>query len=129
MTHTTRHRPAVAAIAALTILVNPSLPLVAAIAQAQGAAAAKPAAAKPAAAKPAAAKPAGTAAGAAAAAKPVDGGWPRAYALTSGGSILVYQPQISTWQNQRHVVAFSAVSYRATAAEKPALGTVKLEAE
>ena len=60
---------------------------------------------------------------------PIDGGWPRAYDLASGGSILVYQPQISNWDSQKHLVAFSAVSHRATGAEKPALGTVKLEAD
>ena len=31
---------------------------------------------------------------------PVDGGWPRIYDLPSGGSILVYQPQIASWENQ-----------------------------
>src|SRR5438045_3451919 len=61
---------------------------------------------------------------------PIDGGWPRAYALPSGASILLYQPQIASWEKQAHMVAFSAVSYRATAAEtKPAMGTVKIEAD
>ena len=32
--------------------------------------------------------------------------------LASGGSLLVYQPQVSTWKDQKHMVAFSAVSYR-----------------
>ena len=40
----------------------------------------------------------------------VDGGWPRLYDLPSGGSMLVYQPQIATWDKQTHMVAFSAVS-------------------
>src|SRR3954463_3796893 len=60
---------------------------------------------------------------------PIDGGWPRAYDLASGGGNLVYQPQISSWDSQKRMVAFSAVSHRSTGAEKPALGTVKLEAE
>ena len=47
----------------------------------------------------------------------------------SGGSILVYQPQISTWDKQTHLVAFSAVSLRNKAGDKPALGTIKLEAD
>ena len=51
------------------------------------------------------------------------------YDLPSGGSILVYQPQIASWDKQTHIVAFSAVSYRGKAGEKPALGTIKLEAD
>ena len=44
-------------------------------------------------------------------------------------TILVYQPQVASWDNWRHLVAFSAVSHRATGTDKPALGTVKLEAD
>jgi hypothetical protein len=130
MTHSNRRRPGVAALAALTLIVNPSLPLVTALAEGQTAPAAKPAAttqtAKPAA--PASARPASTTT--AATAPPVDGGWPRVYALASGASMLLYQPQIASWDKQTKLVAFSAVSYRASATEtKPAMGTVKLEAD
>ena len=87
-----------------------------------------PAAAKPApAAKPAAgtaAKPAAKAASPA----PPDGGWPRGYVTPSGAKIVVYQPQVASWENQKHVVAYAAVSHD-TGAEKPALGSVKIEAE
>jgi hypothetical protein len=59
---------------------------------------------------------------------PIDGGWPRMSALQNGGSILIYQPQVSSWPNQKHITAYSAVSYRDSAnAAKPALGTIKLE--
>ena len=51
------------------------------------------------------------------------------YSTPSEGSILVYQPQIATWDNQSHLVAFSAVSYRTKAGEKPMLGTIRLEAD
>ena len=85
-----------------------------------------PATQKPATAKPAASKPA---APAAAAPAPVDGGWPRIYDLPSGGSILLYQPQIASWDQQKHIVAFSAVSHRGKAADKPAVGTIKFEAD
>jgi hypothetical protein len=61
--------------------------------------------------------------------RPVDGGWPRIYDLASGGSVLVYQPQIASWDQQKHMVAFSAVSHRAKSAEKAALGTLKIEAD
>ena len=60
---------------------------------------------------------------------PIDGGWPRLANLPSGGTILVYQPQVASWDKQKHLVAFSAVSYRAKAADKPAIGTIKLEAD
>jgi hypothetical protein len=69
------------------------------------------------------------AATAAATPAPVDGGWPRMYDLTGGGTMLVYQPQISSWANQKRMVAFSAVSYRDKTAAKPMLGTIKIEAD
>src|SRR4051812_17335546 len=99
MTHSTRRRRGVAAIAAVTLLLNPLTPFLAAAqtpAQTTPAATAKPAAAKPGAATPGTVKPAAT---------PVDGGWPRTYPLPSGGSVLVYQPQVSSWDKQTHLVA------------------------
>jgi hypothetical protein len=53
------------------------------------------------------------------------------YNLPSGGTVLMYQPQVSSWSNWKHIVAFSAVSYRdkTATAEKPAVGTLKLEAD
>ena len=107
-------RSGVALLAVLTLLLDPAVPLVAA-AMAAGQATAKPAPA---------------AAGATVAVETaVDGGWPRVYDLPSGGTILMYQPQIATWDKQTHMVAYSAVSLRATGAEKPVLGSIKLEAD
>ncbi len=63
------------------------------------------------------------------AAQTVDGGWPRAYKTPSGGNILLYAPQVSSWENQQHMTAYAAVSYLSKGASKPALGTVKLEAD
>jgi hypothetical protein len=60
---------------------------------------------------------------------PVDGGWPRAYQTPSGGRVLVHQPQLASWEKQTHMVAYAAVSYTAKGADKPALGTVKVEAD
>ena len=60
---------------------------------------------------------------------PVDGGWPRFYTTPSGGHVTLYQPQISSWNQQKHMVAYSAVSYVAKEGEKPALGTVKVESD
>jgi hypothetical protein len=59
----------------------------------------------------------------------MDGGWPRLYTLASGATILVYQPQIATWDRQRHMVGFSAISYRPKSGSKPSMGTIKLEAD
>jgi hypothetical protein len=59
----------------------------------------------------------------------IDGGWPRDYAAPSGGTIRVFQPQVGSWDGQRHMVAHAAVSYNAPGAAKPALGTVTLEAD
>ena len=132
MTNDKQPRRAVAAIAVFSLLIQPTAPLVLA-AGSLGQTATKPAAPsqqtppKPATPAGATAQPA--AASAATASTPVDGGWPRTYDLPSGGNILMYQPQVATWDKQAHIVAFSAVSYRTKTGEKPALGTVKLEAD
>ena len=74
---------------------------------------------------PTASAPKGTAP-AATTAEP-DGGWPRAYTTPSGGRLLLYQPQIASWDGQKHMVAYSAVSYEMKGAQKPALGTLQIE--
>src|SRR5262249_29393528 len=107
MSHSNRRRPAVAAFAALALVVDPPMPVVMA---------AQTAARK--------AAPAGQAAPKAAGAQtpvapPVDGGWPRYYGLPSGGSILMYQPQIAGWDRQTHMVPFTPVSYPSTTPPKP----------
>jgi hypothetical protein len=51
------------------------------------------------------------------------------YNLASGGTMLVYQPQVASWDRQADLVAFSAVSYRPKAGGKPAMGTIKVEAK
>ena len=74
-------------------------------------------------AKPATAKPAAAATGP---------GWPRNYTTPSGGRVIVYEPQIASWANQKALVAYAAASYQAkgaAASAKPAIGSIKLEAE
>ena len=61
------------------------------------------------------------------AAADVDGGWPRASTTPSGAALVVYQPQISSWPDQKNVVLYAAVSYTPKGAAKPALGTIKVE--
>jgi hypothetical protein len=126
----TRARRAIAAAVAICLVLPGPATMAAALPEQSTA---KPATAQPSAKPPAAApQQAGATAkppAAAAAAAPVDGGWPRVYNLPSGGTALMYQPQIATWDEQKHLVAFSAVSHRTQAADKPALGVVRLEAE
>jgi hypothetical protein len=122
-----RARAAIATLAACSLVLH--TPATAAVVSGQ-ASAPTPAGStpqKPSTAQKAATTAATPAAGAAPA--PVDGGWPRIHDLPSGGTILLYQPQVASWDQQTHLVAFSAVSHRATGADKPALGTIKLEAD
>ena len=56
-----------------------------------------------------------------------DRGWPRGYSLPSEAQIVVYQPQIASWENQKQLVAYAAVSRVAKGEQKPALGTIKFE--
>ena len=124
----TRHR-AVAAIAALGLFVRPSRPIGLPAAQAAGRQAAA-AAKRP---RRRSRRPAGATrrrSRAAAARRVVDGGWPRVYDLPSGGS----DPRLSAAGRelgqadaprglQRRLVCAQR------RAEKPALGTIKLEAD
>src|SRR5712672_226196 len=59
----------------------------------------------------------------------IDGGWPRDYTTASGAAMRMFQTQVASWDGQRHMVAYGAVSYSARDATKPALGTVKIEAD
>ena len=56
-------------------------------------------------------------------------GWPRTYTTATGARVQIYQPQIVSWEGQTHLVAYAAVSYEANGTGKPALGTIKVEAE
>jgi hypothetical protein len=59
----------------------------------------------------------------------VDKPWPRSYTAPSGAGIVIYQPQIASWENQKRLVAYAAVSYLAGEAQKPALGIVRIEGD
>src|SRR5262245_8292116 len=135
MTRAKRPGRAVALVTALSLIVQPSVhvaALVGADRQTATKTAPPPPQVPPQTSPPATAKPTTAskpAASTSAAAAPVDGGWPRVYELASGGSVLVYQPQIASWDQQKRIAAFAAVSYRTKAADKPAIGTIKLEAD
>jgi len=109
-------RASVAVVTALAMAFSPAAPLVAGPSPAQASGAAPTTAPATAAKAPAAPAP------------PVDGGWPRAYTTPSGGKVLVYQPQVASWDDQRRLVGYAAVGYEAKGATKPALGSLKLEA-
>jgi hypothetical protein len=57
--------------------------------------------------------------------KAADRGWPRGYGLPSEAQIVLFQPQIASWENQKQLVAYAAVSHVAKGEQKPALGTIK----
>ena len=69
------------------------------------------------------AKPA-VAAASPAAPRPIDGGWPRSYTTNSGAALVLYQPQVATWDQQKLMTAYAAASYTPVGAPKPALGTL-----
>src|SRR3954470_10409089 len=70
----------------------------------------------------------GTPATAATAQVAIDGGWPRAYVSRAGAQILIYQPQVASWDGRRQMVAYAAVAYQPANAAKPTLGTIAVEA-
>ena len=120
--HSSTYARIKARVAVLTIisLLAPSVgPLVAAQA---------PAAKAPAAQTPTAKPPAATGKPTADPAEP-DGGWPRAYTTPSGAALVLYQPQIASWADQKLVTVYAAVSYTAKGAKEPGLGTIKVESD
>ena len=56
-----------------------------------------------------------------------DGGWPRLIICPSGATLVLYQPQVLSWKDQRHMVAMAAVSYTPKGTKKADLGTIRLE--
>jgi len=57
-----------------------------------------------------------------------DGGWPRVYTTPAGALLLLYQPQIASWTDQKRAVMYLAVSYAKKGETKAALGTITVEA-
>jgi hypothetical protein len=58
-----------------------------------------------------------------------DPGWPRVYTTPAGARLRIYQPQIASWDGQKHLVAYVAVAHTASGDQQPVLGTLKVEAE
>jgi uncharacterized membrane protein YgcG len=55
--------------------------------------------------------------------------FPRTYKTPKGGRVILYSPQVSEWPDQKHIVAYSAVSYLASGAQKSVLGTIRVEGD
>jgi len=111
----TRHaivRPAVVWVAIASLLSSTSGPVAAS--QAKPATTAKPATSKPAPAP--------------AAATTAPPPWPRRYA-NNAGMVLIYEPQISEWVDQKKMTAIAAVQFSPTSGDKPLLGTVTINAD
>jgi hypothetical protein len=49
--------------------------------------------------------------------------------MPNEAQLMIYQPQVASWQNQTHLVAYTAISYLEKDQKKPFLGTVKVEAD
>jgi len=113
----------------LAMVVQAAAPGLAARAPAQQAPAQKTAPPASAQTAPASSPLAAAAASAKAASAAVgDRGWPRAYETPNGLRFVIYQPQVASWENQKRMVAYAAVSVETAGGQKPALGSVKVEA-
>jgi hypothetical protein len=42
---------------------------------------------------------------------PVDGGWPKSFVTPTGAKVVLYQPQVASWTDQKMLSVYSAVSY------------------
>src|SRR5258705_8515061 len=60
---------------------------------------------------------------------PADGGWPRTYTTPTGGRVVLYQPQVGSWPDQKHMTMYAAVSYLAKDKVTPALGALRIESD
>jgi hypothetical protein len=67
--------------------------------------------------------------GAAAVVVPADGEWPRRYVGADRAMVVVYEPQVASWEQQKLLSLYAAVAYTAPGADTPLLGTVMAEAD
>ena len=122
---TTRQHVAIVTI--LSLILSPAgflgWPSFGGLSASQGTPAAKPAAP---AANQAAAKPASAAAPTPA---PLDGGWPRPTRRRAVRRSASISRRSSSWTNQKQMTFYAAVSYTRQGGDKPALGTIKAEAD
>jgi len=55
--------------------------------------------------------------------------WPRQYTNEAGAKLVMYQPQITSWQATTQIFARTAIAFTAPAAEEPSLGTFEIAAD
>jgi hypothetical protein len=117
--HRSRLRRIAALVCIFGLLAPPSLPL--------GAQQPAPPSGQPASAKPA--TTAKTTVTATASDTEPDGGWPRDSTTPDGGMLRMFQPQVASWDGQRRMVLYAALSYLPKNGLKPDLGTIKVETD
>ena len=61
--------------------------------------------------------------------QPIDGGWPKSYVTPNGARVILYEPQIASWEDQKRLTLYAAVSFTSAGAAKPVLGTVTAVAD
>ena len=68
------------------------------------------------------------AAGHAYAAEQIDD-WPREHTYLDGSKLVLYQPQIESWEDYEHLEGRMALAFEPAGAEKPALGAFEVDSE
>lgn len=58
-----------------------------------------------------------------------DPGWPREFTTGDGSKLVIYQPQVDSWEGQRRIKSRVAISVTPPQADKPILGVVWVEAD
>src|SRR5262245_2027224 len=61
--------------------------------------------------------------------QPADGGWPRTYSTNSGARLVIYEPQIASWLDQKRMAMYAAVSVTPPGQSTPSLATIRVEAD
>jgi hypothetical protein len=57
------------------------------------------------------------------------GDWPRRSSVADGAQVVVYEPQIASWDDQKLMTLYAAVSYTPTGGTTAQLGTIMAEAD
>jgi hypothetical protein len=58
-----------------------------------------------------------------------DGVWPRRNQTADGAIVVMYEPQVASWDNQKLLKLYAAVSYSPKGSNSPLLGTIVAEAD
>jgi len=60
---------------------------------------------------------------------PTDAPWPRRFQTSAGGIIVMYEPQIATWDDRKVMSAYAAVSFTPASGAQPLIGSIEIEAD